>query len=147
MKFSPSEALDWLEKLEKRFFSATEKYKAPYCRIHDFIKRKLSMENNNSSYPLGLEYMPIWELLPAEVSISLINGLNDFSRKIKGFEAGNIMGLESKTSSPIQVLRNEDYKCSGFKNLHIIGEGSGFSGGIISSGVDGIKAALSIIND
>ena len=52
-----------------------------------------------------------------------------FSRKIKGFEAGNIMGLESKTSSPIQVSRNEDYKCSGFKNLYIIGEGSGFSVG------------------
>ena len=55
------------------------------------------------------------------------------------------MGLDSKSSSPIQVIRGEDYLCDGFENLYMAGEGSGYSGGIISSGADGIKAAMSII--
>ncbi|MBU4203776.1 MAG: hypothetical protein KKD59_07495 [Acidobacteria bacterium] len=53
--------------------------------------------------------------------------------------------LESKTSSPIQVLRNRDGLCEGFKNLYLIGEGSGYAGGIVSSGVDGIRAALGVV--
>ncbi len=73
--------------------------------------------------------------------------LKEFSRKIKGFETGNIMGLESKTSSPIQVLREKNGLCEGFKNLYLIGEGSGYAGGIISSAADGLKAALEIINN
>ncbi len=74
------------------------------------------------------------------------NGLKDFSRKIKGFETGNIMGLESKTSAAIQVERDENRLCSGFTNLYIVGEGSGYAGGIISSAADGVKAAIGIAN-
>jgi hypothetical protein len=84
-------------------------------------------------------------LLPLPVSSSIREGLKDFSRKIKGFETGSIMGLESKTSSPIQAQREKNSRCVGFENLYIVGEGSGCSGGIISSGADGIKAAMHII--
>jgi hypothetical protein len=73
-------------------------------------------------------------------------GLKDFTRKIKGFDTGIIMGLESKTSAPIQVLREDNGLCTGFKNLYIAGEGSGYSGGIISSGADGIRIAMKLIN-
>jgi uncharacterized protein len=69
-------------------------------------------------------------------------GLRDFSRKMKGFDAGNLLGLESKTSSPIQVIREEGGLCSGFNNLFLIGEGSGYAGGIISSAADGVRAAM-----
>jgi hypothetical protein len=100
----------------------------------------------DSSYPLGLNPAPLWDLLPSEVTGAITEGLKDFSRKVKGFGAGIIMGLESKTSSPIQVLRTEDGCCEGFKNLYVVGEGSGHSGGIISSGSDGIKAAMNIVS-
>ena len=86
-------------------------------------------------------------MLPAEVSSSIREGLKDFSKKIRGFETGSIMGLESKTSSPIQAVREKDCRCTGFENLYLVGEGSGCSGGIISSGADGIKAAMNIIGD
>lgn len=89
----------------------------------------------------------LWDLIPAAISSSIALGLKDFIRKIKGFETGIIMGLESKTSSPVQVLRGKNGLCHGFKNLYIAGEGSGYAGGIISSGADGIKAAMSIINN
>ena len=77
---------------------------APFCSIQDFINRKEPKEIVESSYPLELKPAALWNLLPAEVSSSIREGLKDFSRKIKGFETGSIMGLESKTSSPIQVL-------------------------------------------
>ena len=73
-------------------------------------------------------------------------GLMDFIKKMRGFDTGNILGLESKTSAPIQVLREPDGRCTGFKNLYIIGEGSGYAGGIISSGADGVRIAMNINN-
>lgn len=139
------EALDWLENLERSFYKYSDGFKAPYCSIQDFINKRTPSQNTETSYPLGLIPAPLWELLPEEVSVSMRESMKEFGRKIKGFETGNIMGLESKTSSPIQVLREENGLCEGFKNLYLIGEGSGYAGGIISSAADGLKAALQII--
>lgn len=144
---SALEALDWLEKLERSFYDYSEGFKAPYCSIQNFINKKAPSRSAESSYPLGLIPAPLWELLPEEVSTSMRESMKEFSRKIKGFETGNIMGLESKTSSPIQVIREKTGLCEGFKNLYLIGEGSGYAGGIISSAADGLKAALEIIEN
>ena len=141
---SAAEALDWLEKLEQSFYNYSGSYKAPFCSIQDFISKTESNKNIETSYPFGVVPAPLWELLPEAVSTAMRNGLKDFSRKIKGFETGNIMGLESKTSAAIQVERDENRLCSGFKNLYIVGEGSGYAGGIISSAADGVKAAIAI---
>ncbi len=72
-------------------------------------------------------------------------GLKDFNRKLKGYEEGILLGLESKTSSPIQVLRLDNGLTEGFTNLFLVGEGSGYAGGIMSSAADGLKAAMKII--
>ncbi len=139
------EVLDWLHALEESFYQYSAGFAAPFCSIRAFIDKKEGTDIVESSYPLGLRPAPLWDLLPAGISSSLREGLRDFSRKIKGFETGIIMGLESKTSSPIQALREKDLSCIGIENLYIVGEGSGCSGGIISSGADGIKAAMHII--
>ena len=144
-KVGPLEILDWLGALEEKFYRFSEGFQAPSCGIRDFIAEKEPTVIPESSYPLGLKPAPLWELLPKDISQAIREGLKNFSRKIRGFETGLIMGLESKTSSPIQALRDENLLCQGFDNLAIIGEGSGHSGGIISSGADGIRAALRII--
>ena len=141
----PLEALNWLESLERRFYEYSDGYKSPFCSIKDFINREVKSGIVESSYPLGLKPSALWDLIPSEVSDSIREGLKDFSRKIRGFDEGIIMGLDSKSSSPIQVLRGENSLCDDFKNLYVAGEGSGYSGGIISSGADGIKAAMAII--
>jgi len=137
--------LDWLELLETEFYTYSKGYEAPYCSIKDFIMKRESPGTPDTSYPLGLKSAPLWELLPFAVQDSMREGLKDFARKMKGFETGIIMGLESKTSAPIQVLRDEDGTCQGFENLYIAGEGSGYAGGIISSGADGVKTAMKIV--
>ncbi len=93
---------------------------------------------------LGMQPAPLYDMVPEFVSNALIEGLNNFSRKIKGFERGMLMGLENKTSSPLQVIRERDGQCEGFDNLYFIGEGSGYAGGIISSAADGAKCALAL---
>ncbi len=142
---SALEALDWLESLEMTFFDFAGGFQAPACGIKEFIDQRKGNGTSPSSYTFGLKPAALWELLPSPVSRSLCIGLKDFGRKIKGFETGTLMGLESKTSSPIQVLREKSGRCVGFDNLFIVGEGSGFAGGIISSAVDGIKCALKIV--
>jgi hypothetical protein len=144
-EIEPLEALDWLGSLEESFYRYSEGYNAPFCGIQDFISRKIPTSIAESSYPLGLKPAPLWDMLPAAVSNSITEGLKDFSKKIRGFETGNILGLESKTSSPIQVQREPTGLCQGFDNLYMVGEGSGYAGGIISSGSDGIRAAMNII--
>ena len=141
------EALDWLQQLEESFYTYAKGYKLPACSISDFINKQEGSLSSKTSYPLGIIEAPLWQLLPEKISNSLRAGLIDFSRKIKGFDTGLIMGLESKTSAPIQAIREENLLCSGFDNLYIAGEGSGSSGGIISSAADGIKVALMIIKN
>lgn len=139
---SALEALDLVEALERQFYDFSKGYTAPSCSIPDFLEGKLRNSRLESSYPLGLKAAPLWEMLPAHVVNALRQGLLDFKRKMRNFEAGNLIGLESKTSAPIQVLREEGGLCTGFENLYIIGEGSGYAGGIISSAADGVKAAM-----
>lgn len=141
----PLEALDWLGGLEHRFYQYSKGYRAPFATIDGFIKQRLPSRSVDTSYPLGLTPAPLWELLPGEVSRSIARSLSVFNRKLKGFDSGIILGLESKTSSPIQALREKDRCCQGFSNLYLAGEGAGWSGGIISSGVDGIRAAMAIV--
>jgi hypothetical protein len=143
---SPLEALENLQLLEEKFYQFTKGYKAPACRITNFLKHKNKDEKLESSYPLGLISAPLWELLPKAVVQSMQVGLTDFIRKMRGYETGNLIGLESKTSSPVQVIRQPDGLVEGFENLYIVGEGSGYSGGIISSAADGIKAAMGLVN-
>lgn len=143
---SPLESLDWIEQLERSFFDLSKDYSAPFCSISDFMNQKLkNTVKQDTSYPLGITALPLWELLPKDISSAMRAGLKDFTRRLRGFDHGIIMGLESKTSAPIQVLREADYKCTGFENLYVVGEGSGYSGGIVSSAADGIKAALRIL--
>jgi len=144
---SPLEALDYVESLEKQFFNFSKGYKAPFCKIEEFIDKKAPKDTLGSSYPLGLEPAELWNMLPQKVSTALVAGLKDFSQKLKGFETGNLLGLESKTSSPIQVVREQNGLTTGFENLYIIGEGSGYAGGIISSAADGVKAAMNFITN
>ena len=139
--------LDTLKKLEIKFYEHTGSYKAPASSVSSFIEGKNLGLPGKSSYPFGLAQADFKELLPAEVYISIQAALKNFCRKIKGYEKGIVIGLESKTSSPIRALRDETGKSPAFENLYITGEGSGYAGGIVSSAADGIKAALKILQE
>ncbi len=143
-KCSPGEILDWMDQLEGSFFAHSNSYTIPVTMAADYIQKRESRSLSNSSYPLGLQSAPLFNMIPKMVSQAITEGIKDFSRKLRGFDQGLLMGLESKTSSPIQVSRDRLGKCSGFENLYFVGEGSGFAGGIISSAADGVKCAMAL---
>jgi uncharacterized protein len=143
---SAEEALEWTQNLERSFYN--DKFNAPACSIKEFLEKSLSPSvpsEDETSYPMKLFPSSFWEILPLDIAGSMREGIRVFSRKLRGFDEGFIMGLESKTSAPIQVMRDPMGLCLGFSNLYLSGEGSGYAGGIISSATDGIKAALHII--
>lgn len=144
-EITPNEALDWLEQKEQVFYELHNNFELPANIIQNFIEEKRSNGFPETSYSFGLFDYDFRELFPDAIYQSLRKSLIEFSRKIKGFGEGVIMGFESKTSSPIQVIRDENYFAAGYANLYVIGEGSGRAGGIISSAVDGIKAATTLI--
>jgi uncharacterized protein len=141
-----AEAIDWLENLERSFYIFSNGYQAPFCSINDFLQKKQPKKIPQCSYPLGIKPAPLWEMLPPVITNALMKGIPAFIRKMKAYEHGILLGLESKTSSPVQAIREDSGLCEGFLNLFIAGEGSGFAGGIISSAADGIRVAKAIIS-
>jgi uncharacterized FAD-dependent dehydrogenase len=139
------ETLDWLEKLETSFYNFSGSYKAPASTITSFLAGKLYEKLPESSYPLALAEADFRDFLPEEVIVPLQEGLGSFCSRLKGYETGIILGLESKTSAPIQVERHPHKLNATFDNLYIAGEGSGWAGGIISSAADGLKVAQQIL--
>ncbi len=128
------------EELEKTAFKYSQDgFKAPAQRVTDFIGGRFSSTLPASSYKLGLCSSPLHEWLPEFISNSLKKALLRVNKKMKGFVTSDaiLIGVESRTSSAIRIVRNPD---SGehvqINNLFPCGEGSGYSGGIVSSAVD-----------
>ena len=120
---------------------------APAQRMTDFVKNKISPKLNNTSYQPGIISTPLHELLPKSISLSLNKGLKYFDKKMKGYltNEANIIGVESRTSSPISIPRCEDtLQHIQIKNLYPCGEGAGYAGGIVSAAIDGERCALKI---
>ena len=87
-------------------------------------------------------YANINEVFPDYINTSLKEAITYFGKKIKGFDEDNVIiaAVESKTSSPVKFIRNENME-SNIKGLYPIGEGSGYAGGITTSAIEGIKIA------
>ena len=138
------EALDFMDKLEESFYEFKNSFTIPANGVKEYMQNKIFKGDIKSSYPLGLENYALRKMVPSFVADAISDGLKDFSRRLNGFDKGVLMGLESKTSSPLQAIREKDGQSEGVKNLFIVGEGSGYSGGIISSAADGVKCAMAL---
>lgn len=121
-------------------------YLAPCQNVVDFVADKPTVNFDvTPSYPRGVTPANLRELLPETIVKAMCDALAVFDNKIKGFgSSGVLTGVESRTSSPVKILRDETYQ-SNLKNLYPIGEGAGYAGGIVSSAVDGLKVAMSIV--
>ena len=101
------------------------------------------------SYKPGVHLTDLATSLPAFAIEAIREALPAFDKKIKGFARPDavLTGVETRTSSPIRIVRGDDYQSLNVKGLYPAGEGAGFAGGILSAGVDGIKVAESIAKD
>jgi len=118
--------------------------KAPSQRVVDFISGKLSSSLPETSYFPGTTSAPLHDILPDFITWRMQKGLKLFGRQMKGYvsEEGNLLGFETRTSSPLRVPRNEDTgEHPQIEGLFPCGEGAGYAGGIVSAALDGIKSA------
>ena len=120
---------------------------APAQRIQDFVKGRISQSLPECSYIPGVLSSPLHFWLPSHISTRLQEAFKAFDRKMHGYasEDGIIVGVESRTSSPIRVPRDlEKLHHIRITNLFPCGEGAGYSGGIVSSAIDGMNCAEKI---
>ena len=120
-------------------------------RSADFMKKqKGSLAGGVSpTFAPGVTPCDLNKILPGRVSEALRLALPVFDRKIKGFASPDnlLTGVETRSSSPVRVLRGENYQSLSHPGVYPAGEGCGYAGGIMSAAMDGIKVALQIIRD
>ena len=143
--FGALQNLKFRQSLESCFFDHKgNTIMSPAQRMTDFAKGKISQDLRKSSYVPGLISSPIHEMLPSFIAKRLKQAFIDFDRKLKGFYSSDalLIGIESRTSSPVRIVRNtENCEHVEIKNLFPCGEGAGYSGGIVSSAIDGVNVA------
>jgi len=125
-------------------------YRAPCQKVQDFLQGKVgSLEGKVApTYRPGVTAADLGTLFSERVVGALKMGLASFEKRMPGFASGEelLTGPETRSSSPVRVLRGEDYKSLSHPNVYPCGEGCGYAGGIMSAAVDGVKIALAILS-
>ena len=128
----------------KAFLAGGENYHAPAQRVTDFLAgRESDHFDLLPSYTPGIVSCELHAVLPAPVGDVLDRALRVFNGKIKGFagEQATLTGIETRTSSPIRIVRNDQGESLSITGLYPAGEGAGYAGGITSAAVDGLRMA------
>ncbi len=140
------------DRLEKRAFEiGGQDYKAPAQRLTDFMGKRDSKDLHqiNTTYQPGVKAANLWEVLPSEIAAVLWRGIKYWENRMPGFADSRavLTGVETRTSTPVRIIRNEQGCSLSIDNLYPCGEGAGYAGGIMSSAVDGLKTAENIISN
>lgn len=134
---------------EKAFECGGGNYKAPVQRVGDFLSKTPSKSLGEviPTYKPGYELTDIGLCLPDYVTDSLRQGLIQMNNRLKGFADNDavLTAVESRSSSPVRILRGKNMQSVSVSGLYPCGEGAGYAGGIMSAAVDGIKAAEEIL--
>ncbi len=140
--------LQFQKELEREaWINGGQTQSAPAQRLADFVNGVSSATIPDVSYFPGVTSSPLHEWLPAGIGNRLRMGLKMFGAVMKGFMTNEavVLGVESRTSSPVRIPRNPGDMCHiRISGLYPCGEGSGYAGGIVSSAVDGMKAAEAV---
>ena len=149
----PRKAIAFQRELEARAYAAGRpggEYAAPAENIQSFLegRGRLNIGRVQPTYDRGVVAADLGALLPTELADTLRAGLRAYERKIAGYTAPEaiLTGLETRTSSPVRLKREENFECAQLAGLYPCGEGAGYAGGIMSAAVDGLRVARAIIS-
>jgi uncharacterized protein len=130
---------------QRAFLAGGGGYHAPALNLLAFLKQP-GRRSVSSSYRPGIVEAELDTVLPPFITQTLREGIPEFGRKMRGFVSAEatLIGIESRTSAPVRVLRNERFESLGIRGMYPAGEGAGYAGGIMSSAVDGARIADTI---
>lgn len=133
------------------FRLAGSNYSAPAQRVEDFLSRKPSRTFGGvlPTYQPGVVPASLDDCLPGFVTDAMREALPEFGRRLSGFDGGDavLTAPETRSSSPVRILRGEDLQSPACKGLFPCGEGAGYAGGIVSAAVDGLRCAEQVIRE
>ena len=140
----PLAGIEYQRKLEHNAYTLGNSF-IPIQLYKDYKENKVSEKINTKALKGKYTLANINDILPNYINQSLKEGIEYFDKKIKGFASDNtiIAGVESRTSSPVRIIRDEIFQ-SNIQGIYPAGEGAGYAGGITSSAVDGMKIAEEI---
>ena len=133
---------------EKAFQLGGANYNAPAQLVGDFLAGRPSTKPGSviPSYTPGVTWTDLSNALPDYAIAAIREAIPAFDKTLKDFAMNDavLTGVETRTSSPIRITRNENFESVNTKGLYPAGEGAGFAGGIISAAVDGMKVAEAV---
>ena len=135
--------------LEERTFQlGGANYNAPAQLVGDFLaaRRSRALGAVIPSYTPGVTLTDLSDALPDYAITAIREAIPEFDKTIKGFAMNDaiLTAVETRTSSPIRIARDEHFESANTRGLYPAGEGAGFAGGIISAAVDGMKVAEAV---
>ena len=146
---SPLEGMYFQKEIEQKAFEIGGKnYHAPCQRLSSFLNKE-TIETVNPTYMPGITETDISGIFPDYVVNTLRDGILYFDTKIKGFADGGaiLTAPETRSSSPVKIVRNDKFMSESMYGLYPCGEGPGYAGGIMSAAVDGINVAIKILEN
>ncbi|MBR5272973.1 MAG: hypothetical protein IKU25_06250 [Clostridia bacterium] len=146
----PLEAIKLQEEIEKKaFILGGGNYHAPAQLVGDFLDGRISQSLGNvmPTYKPGVTLCNLNECLPDFITQSMKLAITDMDKRLKGFSAYDavLTAPETRSSSPVRILRDENFESPSATGLFPCGEGAGYAGGIMTSAVDGIRCAEALI--
>lgn len=132
---------------ERAFVLGGGCFRAPAQGVGDFLKDRFPKASLKTSFRPGVTPARLDQCLPPFVAQAVREALPLFNRKMAGFSSPEavLLGVETRTSAPLRILRGEDFQSLSLRGLYPAGEGSGYAGGIVSSALDGVKCAQALL--
>lgn len=142
----PLAGMRWQQSLEKRAFRyGGSGYAAPAQALGDFLDRHETGRGGKvkPSYIPGVRFGDLDQVLPSVITVPLRSALPLLDRRLRGFADPQAMltAPETRSSSPVRILRGDDRQALGMAGVYPCGEGAGWAGGIVSAAVDGLRSA------
>lgn len=144
----PLAGMEFQRRLEERAY-AEGKGLVPVQLFGDFEKDRVSESFGEITPQIkgGYNFGNLRNIFPQFINETIIEGINNFNRNIKGFNRFDsvLSGVESRTSSPVRIIRNEEF-ISNIEGIYPCGEGAGYAGGITSAAMDGIRVFEAVVS-
>ncbi len=144
----PFKAIEFQRSLERAaFVMGGGSYAMPAQRVVDFLKGESSSNLIDGGFIPEIKSARLDKLLPPEIGEPIKEAFLYWAKKVPFFLPSNatFVGVETRTSSPLRILRDKEYRSVSAFNLYPVGEGAGYAGGITSSAVDAVNGALSLL--
>lgn len=144
----PLDGMRFQEQLERLAFTeGGGSYFSPAQKLSDFIVGRPTKGELKSTYRPGVANARLDKILPQFIVDALRQGVREYNQKMQGFikDSAVVVGVESKTSSPISMVRSKNLQSISHPGIFPVGEGAGFAGGIVSAALDGVKVGRAVL--